>query len=599
MNTTPAYATSRPTDELPADMTNTASPEEALLWSFLEQAAQESARVKRLSGFDFFDKHVDLYVGRHYPDTLPSYRPPVVINELRSLILQEANDLSDAAFRPYIVQDPFTGQRDEQSERALRALWTRQKVDLKIINAVVWATTIGTGFLRVWWDPNDAHGMGDVQVEDIDPRSVLPDPDAQDEQDWAYVIYESILDLGEIRRLFPKQGHRVTPDAAYSERDPGWQKGDRLNPNLQPGYPYRGPLSEGDSLLGSAFPGYKKARARILDCFVKDGTIIEETEEVLGIDGLPLKDEAGNPKFEVVTKMKYPNGRRIVGCHGIILFDDENPNPPLPSGALNAGLVRVVLEPTLGAFWGVGFTQQTGELQLAADKMESSVVENAIRLNNGIVVAEGNTGVNWNTFASIPGQIVQINAGSKFSIMYPNPMPQEMVTNGERLLNMQRRVLGFTDPRAGGGDRGNVSADMTEIEISQSQSGTRLRAKHLYNSVQNLAQLMFSLMAERYTVPRVIPAVEGGKLKAEPWRPIDTSASNYSVYVDPTAFQILSRSALRKMSMMLFKMSAIDRQAVLESIGWPHWEEVSERVDKNEQAMMMAKLQARSKGRGK
>lgn len=562
----------------------------------MEQAAKESARVKRMAGFDRFVHYMDLYGGKHYPETLPSYRPPIVVNELRTLIIQEANDLSDATFRPYVIQDPVTGGRDEQSERALRAVWARQQVDLKMIEAVCWANIIGTGFLRVWWDPNDCHGLGDIQVQSVDPRTVLPDPDATSDQDWAYVIYESILDLDEIRRLFPNEGYRIKPEDAYSERDPNWASGDRISPNLQPGYPYRGPLAEGDALLGSDFPGYKKARARVLDLFVRDASTKKDVVPITDINGKPILDENGNEKLEEREEMKYPNGRRIIGCRGIILYDGEATNPPLPSGKLNAGLVRVVLEPSMGSFWGTGFVQQTAEIQMAADKMESMVVENGIRLNNGIVVAEGNTGINWNSFASIPGQMVQINMGSKFSIQYPNPMPPEMIQSGTRLLDLQRRILGFTQRREGEGGSGNVSADLTEIEISQAQSGTRLRAKHLYASVQRLTQLIFALMLERYTIPRSIPTVEGEALVTVPWKPV-SNAKDYTVYVDPTSYQILSRSAVRKMSLMLYKMGAIDRKAVLEQLGWPHWEEVSERVDKAEQAAMMAKLQARSKGR--
>lgn len=580
---------------MPQDSPST-SPAEARLWAFLEQAANEAQRVRRQAGFDQFDRLMDLYLGRHYPDTLPSYRPPVVINELRTLILQEASDLSDSAFRPYIITDPLRGERDEQAERALRAVWVKQQVDMSLIEATCWAHIIGTGFLRVWWDPNEAGGLGDVVVQSLDPRTVLVDPDATSEQDWSYVIFESVLDLSEIRRLFPQSGWRVQPEEAYSEREPGWEQGRYANPNLQPGYPYTGPLGEGDALLGHGIPGFRRARARVLDCFVKDDTTETLVQPLRDVNGKPILDENGLEKLEELEVMRYPNGRRIVGCQGVILYDGPNPYPARPNNALNAGLVRVVLEPTLNTFYGIGFAQQTGELQLAADKCESAVVENMIRLNHGIVVAEGNTGVNWNTFAAVPGQIVLINAGSRFEIKYPPPMPQEMVMSGTRLLDLQRRVLGFTDVRQGAGGTGNVSADLTEIEISQSQSGTRLRAKHLHKAVQLLAQLMFSLLAERYTIPRVIPAVEGERIVAVPWRPI-SNAKAYSVFVDPTAFQVLSRSALRRMSLMLYKMGALDRRAVLEQLGWPHWEEVAARVDRNEQAALMAKLSMRSRGR--
>src|SRR5207253_621666 len=106
--------------------------------------------------------------------------------------------------------------------------------------------------------------------------------------------------------------------------------------------------------------------------------------------------EDGNAKLKVTKKAKYPRGRRIVGANGVILYDGANPNP-----GGDFGILRVVLEPTLDTFWGKGFISQTGELQLAADKLMSAVVENAIRLNNGMVIATNNTGLDMESFASI------------------------------------------------------------------------------------------------------------------------------------------------------------------------------------------------------
>lgn len=565
------------------------TPAESELWRWMEQAATEAARVRRQQGrFDLFEKHMDLYHGRHYPDTMPSYRPPVTVNELRTLILSEANDLSDMNLRIYVMKDPRTGGRDEQVERAFRANWVREQIDLKIIGAIVWHECIGTGFLRVGWDPNGSHGRGDLTVDDIDPRHVLPDPDAWNDRKMKFVIYESVLDLSDIRNLFPVKGQLVRPDDRYSARDLTVTDTGNISSTLSPGQPYMGPLS-GSSLIGSTFYGYKRARARVLDCYVEDDSYDTKIERLMDPTGLPLRDDNNNEILQEQKVPRYPKGRRIVGANGIILYDGPNTNP----GGDN-GLVRVALEPTLAQFWGEGFIQQTGELQLAADKLASGIVENSIRLNNGLVIAKGNTGLDWESFSSIPAQIMQINQGSEVQIVYPPPMPPDMVQAPWRFLDMQRRILGFSDPRTGSGGRGNVSPELTETEISQSQGATRLRAKHLYHAVQRLAELMFSRMAYGYTTRRAIPAVEGEAFKPVIWEPIE-NPDRYAVYVDPASFQVMSRSMLRRLSLALYRMQAIDRKAALEQLGWPDWEETSKRIDQAEQAMAMAKLQSKKK----
>lgn len=558
-------------------------PGESELWSWLENMATESERVRREEAkFELFNRWLDMYYGNHWQDSTPSYKPPVVINELRTLILSEANDLSEGMLRLYIQKDPRNGGRDREAERAMRAIWSREQIDLKLLFAMCWALILGTGFLRVQWDPDGFHGLGDVIVDDLDPRHVLPDPDALDDKRWSFVIVESPMDLMEIRRLFPVEGRRVPPEDDWSIRD--------RNHAGPPGdiswATYQGPMSD-TSLIGKTIKGYKKARSRVLDCFVKDDSVEKVVENATDSDGNYLKDDDGNFIYKESYKPKYPNGRRIIGANGVILFDGPNPNP------LNDfGILRVVLEPTLGRFWSQGFVQQTCELQLAADKLMSSVVENAIRLNNGIIVAGTNTGVDWESFTGMPGQIVTINQGSTFDIKYPPPMPPDMVQAPWRMLDMQRRILGYQDSRAGQASRGNVSAELTETEISQAQGPTRLRGRMLYYTVQRLAEMVFARMANGYLTPRVIPAVEGEMFRPVTWNPLP-DPQKYHVYIDPASFQVMSRTMLRRLGLALYKMRVVDRKSLLSVVSWPDADEVAGRMDEMEKQIAMAKAKGK------
>lgn len=539
------------------------------LWRWLEDVSTESARVRREDAqFEDFDEWLDLYYGNHWPSSIPSFRPPVVVNELRTLVLSEASDLTESQPRVYITKDPRKGQRDEQLERAFLAVWARQRVDIKLMQACVWALICGTGFIEIGWDPDAHHGFGDVVVKSRDPRTVLPDPDAIDDETWLYRMIEEVLDIHEIRRMYPLEGMRVRPDDKWSVKDGGAVEGIN-NPA------YVGPLTPNDTYTSNLFPGYKKARARVIDCILKDDSV--ETMMVAD-DPDPL---TGEERFKETIRAKYPHGRRIVGANGVILYDG-------PNQYQDFGLVRVVLEPTGDRFWGVGFIQQTAELQLAADKLASNVVENAVRLNNGIIVSTTNTGLDWETFAGIPAQIVQINPGSEFKIQYPPPMPPDMIEAPWRMLDMQRRLLGFQDARSGAPSKGNVSAELTETEISQAQSVTRLRSRMLRDVVQRMAEMIFARMAFGYSQPRAIPAIAGEEFKPLIWEPL-AEPDLYAVYVDPASFTIMSKTMLRRMSLLLRKLNVLDRKAVLEAIGWPDADAVAKRMDQAETMAAMVK----------
>lgn len=566
-------------------------PNEDALWRWLDQLVDEAERVKNDEArLEDFSLHMDMYTGRHWRSTMPSFRPPIVANELRTLILSEASDLTEAQLRIYITKDPRAKGRDLAVERAFRAIWAREQVDLKLMQSTVWALIVGTGFIKVLWDPDEANGLGDVSVTDVDPRDVIPDPDAVDDRTWQYVIETPVLDIVEIRRLFPLSGWRVRPDDKFSVK----QAGSSRDPH--PGSAsYVGPMTTSDSLTAGTIAGYKKARARVIDLRINDPAVEEVVEEVTGPDGRPITGDDGQPIMREYIRAKYPSGRRIVGANGVILFDGDNPNRKA-GGRPDFGLLRVIIEPTLSHFWGQGFAQQTSELQLAADKMLSNLVENSIRLNNGIVVSTTNTGLDWESFAGIPAQIVQINPGSEFHVQYPPPMPPNMIDSPWRMLDLQKRILGYPESRAGIPGRGNVSADLTETEIAQAQSTTRLRARLLYHTVQRLAEMIFARLASGYLTPRTIPAVEGEEFKPVEWQPLERP-ERYSVYVDPASFTVMSRTMLRRLGLALYKMKAVDRRALLESLSWPDWEQTAKRLDEAERLAALAKI-ASKQGKG-
>jgi hypothetical protein len=163
-----------------------------------------------------------------------------------------------------------------------------------------------------------------------------------------------------------------------------------------------------------------------------------------------------------------------------------------------------------------------------------------------------------------------------------------------QMLDMQRRLLGFQDARAGAPSRGNVSAELTETEISQSQSATRLRARKLHGAVQKIAEMIFARMAAGYTQPRAIPSVEGEMFQPVTWEPLD-DPSKYAVYVDPASFTVMSRTQLRKLSLLLRKLNVIDRKAVLEAVSFPDGDAVAKRMDQAEAAAAAAKAMSKGK----
>jgi hypothetical protein len=238
-----------------------------------------------------------------------------------------------------------------------------------------------------------------------------------------------------------------------------------------------------------------------------------------------------------------------------------------------------------------------GELldaQRAANKFESQVYENSVRLNQGMVIADSNSGINPENFASLPGQILLRTPGSRVDIQYPPPMPPDMIQAGPRMRSYIREMLGFTPARTGMGTRGNVSPELTETEISQSMGLSRLHARLMFQSVQKVVEMIFLRMAQFYTVPRHIPYINDDRWEPVPWEPI-ADARTYAVHVDPASFQVKSKTMMQRLYLLLAKMNKMPDEELLTNLDVPNAKEIAEK--NKAQLELMARAHALKKGR--
>ncbi len=574
-----ATITSSPNTDTPVEPTTTGPTilertGEFELYSWMLSLYDESEKAKEeQSGSANWDDLTSFFWGDQVPQNLPSFKAPIVVNELQTLLLQEVSDLTDNRLQVYVQKSKASAKRDEETEKAIQAYWLRNFVNMEVMKASLDAMILPSGFLSCTWNPLSMNGQGDVSVKARDPRTVLPDPDAEDDDDWRYCELADVLDLVLIRQLWPDQGWRVKPEAKFSAK----LGTDSAAPKSRSGR-YRGPLyAPGSSILSM---GYSKARAQVITLFIYDDELEEQFEEA-------VNPTTGEKNLKSTTRQKYPNGRCVIGCNGVILFDGPNPYVG------RFPVVRVNLVPTTHSFWPQSSPlSNVMEIYRAANRLETQVVENAIRLNNGILVADANSGVNPENWANIPGQGVLKRPGSQVNIQYPPPMPADMVQHPERLRASAKTVLGFPVSRTGAGQRGNISAELNETEISQGQSLSRLRGKLLYHSCQKLVEMIFARMGQFYTTPRHMPYLTGNEWATVPWNPIP-DPQGYSVHVDPASFQVKSQTMLQRLYLTLAKMGKIPDKELLKMLDVPNAEQLSE--DLKQQMMLQAMANIKNK----
>ena len=521
---------------------------------------------------DTWEDSLSTYWGDTWPSQMPSYKPRIEVNEIKSLMLQELSDLTDSRLTVYVQKNKESAERDKNAEQAIQTYWKRNYADMTVLQSALDALIYPLGFLQTGWDPLMRQGQGDILFKSRDPDSVFPDPDAEwdpqsGEESMRYMILEDILDILDIRRRFPETGYLVKPEEAYSVKARQTSEG-RPGPRGSSGY--MGPLYNKTG-YGAGVPGYKKARAQVLTCVVDDPETEQEITEIQGV-------------LRQVERYKYPHRRMLITANGRVLYDEDQPFWYAPI------LTSVRLQPSVHSYWPAqSLVAEFAEIQRSANKADSMVIENMLRCNSAVIMADADSGISPKTYAPIPGLVILRKPGSRIDVVQATPMAPEMLTEGERLRGYIRGVMGYPTSRTGAGTHGNVAAELAETEISQAMGLTRLRGRLLYQSVQRAVEMIFARMAQFYQTPRHLPYVEQGDLHTIKWEPI-MQPEDYAVHVDEDSFSVRSKTMVQRLALMLAKMGKLPDEELLKTLEFPNAVEVAKKLQTQLLLQAIAKM---------
>lgn len=566
----------RPQDAAPA--------QEATLCRQLDNLQRISAQQKRDQlGDDWFKQVRDLYNVFTKDSDAPMFRPTVRVPEAQTLGFMEAIDLSDIEPRIYLIKSWENYQQDENAEVCLQAFWRDAHVNMQILYANMWSWFCGNGFVQVGHDPTKRNGRGDIVVRWRDPESVFPDPYAIDDEDWQYLILEDFMWLDRVRQLWPIPGQRVTLTKS-ADTLVDVSQAQRSNTSFGLEVP-RGPMQAMiPGMPVSSVPG--DARVRVRTLFLRDST----RKKVGGKDDRMTLSGMAPPEYA----MRYPRGRMIVECNGVILFDGENPylHREFP-------VIRFIGMPALHGFWAPPPLRYTKSLQEIAERFITQDFENTIRLNNGTWFIDEATGIDAERFGGVPGE-VQMKAKDSPTpeLVQPKGSSEGMNKAGE-LLKKQRELQGFAESRMGKTPQGNTSTNLFEGAVSQGQTLTRGRARLTYAPIVRMARLILMTMAQYTKDERVFADPRSDGYGIVRWKPVDeANVEKYIAHVDPASIRPFSDAMLASRVPLMRNMGLLDRESALEALRWPNRKKVVERLGKEAQAAAQAEVQKKAAGKG-
>ena len=535
------------------------------------QDAADNERDRRL-GQGWFEEVRTFFNIDPATYSAPTFRPRIVIPELQVLMLNEATDLSDALPRIYITH---RDSRDKLREKAYQENWRQSFYNNRLLEAEIWSLFSGTGFVQVGFDPHARNGKGEVFIESRDPDTVHPDPGTKDWKRWAYVQFDDRMYIDEVRSRWPDNGYRVIPRRGPA---PGvlansGTMGTGLS--MPPG-----PMSAGPGMTQRLISSDSVVTVR--HTFIRDYTEIE-----IPADERQRMADAVDPLLAIPSRRRmFPNGRWIVDCEGVVLADGPNPFP--------LGLFPIIpyrAMPSLGWFWGVPPIRYTRSIQQVAERMMTQTFESAVRLNNGMVFIDEATGLDSDSYAGLPGEIVVVNANARYpEIKWPTPMPAHMTQLPNMLLDLQKRLQGFSPARSGQTSPGNQSADLYDSTIYQAQSMTRLRSRLMAEPIQATAEMVFYTMCRFYKDGQAFAGVKGNDVQWTKWEGLESSMEDYDIQLDPGSLKPVSMTALRTIVVDLLKAGQIPLKYALEVLEVPNGDEIAEAQQQQQELAALSKV---------
>ena len=143
--------------------------------------------------------------------------------------------------------------------------------------------------------------------------------------------------------------------------------------------------------------------------------------------------------------------------------------------------------------------------------------------------------------------------------------------------------------RQGQAGDGNISPELFDASLFQSQSLLRMKARMLAETYQRVTQMAFYMMARFKVVEDRLKPARSETDKGCTWTPLPGSAE-CDLELDETSIDAMSSAMMRNLIPALAKMGMVPPKFALETLGVPHAEEMAAEATRQMELAALAKL---------
>jgi hypothetical protein len=490
----------------------------------------------------------DNYFGNIANKSKPTYKSDVIVNHIFKTIETIRPIMIDNNPRFIALARTEAGiPKSEAIQKALDFEWDREKMRVKLPQALITTLVTGTAVFFLSWDGSDEK-IGNVKCKLIDPFNLYVDPLAYSVGSAEYLIYATYKNFNMLKRKYPKKASAITgAQVKYSELVQDRDKG---------------AVKQSNQVL-------------VLEMWCKDYSTIEEE----------ITDKSTN-QIQKVSKRRYPRGRVITTAPelNLVLEDKEN---PYKSGKFPFVVMKDYDIPF--EFWGRGDVEQIISPQKYLNELNNQITDNAKNTGNMQWIVDNNSGIAQGTLTNRPGLIVRKNPGTEVRRDNPPPMPsyinekvQEWKTDIQTISGVHETLAG---ERAPGVQAGNAIMALQEA----SQTRIRLKVKMMEEALTELSSLWYEMLQQFWKLDRFVRIVneEGGYNLNE----IKTQDLENDYDIKVTAGSTMPSNKSAKLDLMIRLaqtmgedgLPMVDRRSVLQFVDMAGKQEMLQRLDEIKQ----------------
>lgn len=574
-----------PKDEKPDNSYSESTPEEIALIKKCEALLQKSKKVKSKTDYCWID-YYKLFRGRQWKEERPTYRASEVVNLIWQTIQASVPIMMDV--RPkfeYLPQEPGDREFAKLMNDVAMADWTAQNWMFTLTEVCYDSHNFGTGTSSLKFNPKKDR----IEYRSEDPFYIFPDPEAQSfDYRCSYVQHAEPHDVQKMKLMFPDKANCIKPDIVNF----ACEKYVDLSTTR-----YSTPTSDIIYAEISGNYGYetnKLPEVLVKTCYLEDDEVLQE--EIEGDDGA----------IKIQSRLKYPNGRRLVYCNEVMLddgpneYEDERKYP-------YQRLVNYILP---RSFWGIAEAEPLEGMQRTFNKVWSATLDVLYLMGNPIWIVDSTADVDTQNLTNQPGLVVEKNPGSEVRRESGVALQPYVLSILDRLKDWFDQIGGSQDITRGIAPGAVTAASAIADLQNAAQTRIRLKSKNMDAYLQELGQSYAARVMQFYTAPRVfrltgddgadkyfkmhIQKLPEGGYKAfvnrytennleSPYTEEYELRGKLDVRVTTGSSLAFSKTQNEQQTYALFDRGIIDAEEVLKRLEYPNYEAILQRKAEMEQ----------------